>query len=390
MRFNLSRILKELIKKSFILIIARSSRLLLGRLKILRIREIPVMVDYGWIAFFCLVTWLFLWSFPASAESLILRIIAAILGSVLFFTSILLHELAHTFVAKREGIAVNEILLHPFGGLSVMSKEPDSPKQEFRIAIAGPLMSLMLSLTFLLLLLPAKVFDNLILMSTFAFLFFCNLFIALFNLLPGLPLDGGRILKAILWRNGKSPDTAINLASRVGQFIALSVVFAGIAFSLIRKDILAGLWISLVGVFLWIPATSFIKGRSNHNQVSIGQLVKHSMILSPDMLLAEFLNKILPLTSQLVFPVGEGGRLHGVFSLKDLRMLPESQWAGKRIRDLMRVVNPDYFISIDSSISEAGEQMKRNGLNIVVVLDKEGKIVGILDCLPDKLRYEHV
>lgn len=384
MRFNLSRILKELIKKSFILITARSSSFLLGRLKILRIREIPVMVDYAWIAFFCLVTWLFLWSFPASGESLILRIIAAILGSVLFFTSILLHELAHTFVAKREGIAVNEILLHPFGGLSVMSKEPDSPKQEFRIAIAGPLMSLMLSLIFLLLLLPAKVFDNLILMSTFAFLFFCNLFIALFNLLPGLPLDGGRILKAILWRNGKSPDTAINLASRVGQFIALSVVFAGIAFSLIRKDILAGLWISLVGLFLWIPATSFIKKQS-HDQVSIGQLVKHSMILSPDMLVAEFLNKILPMTSQLVFPVGEGGRLYGVFSLRDLRALAESQWAGKRIRDLMRIVNVDYFISIDSPISDAGERMKKNGLDIVVVLDKEGKIVGILDHLPDKL-----
>lgn len=355
------------------------SGLLRSRIKVMQIYGIPVFVNYSWLIVFVLATLLLTWGLPLWGEYFLFRLTFGFLASIAFFGSVLLHEIAHARVAKREGIAVSQILLHPFGGLAVMEKEPDTPRAEFRIAIAGPMMSLLISILCLSLVFLARLFDSVILMSLFALLFFCNFFIAIFNLFPGYPLDGGRVLRALLWKKGMDLKKATLITGKAGQIIAMALIFLGFTFALVRNDFVSGIWIGLVGFFLWESAHGIVKKLTNKQVVRAEQVMRPSMMLSPDMSIAEFLNAILPLSSQEIFPVGRDGKLYGLFLLKDLESVHQRQWQEKKIIDLMRVVRADYFVESAASIFEVKELMKTNGVGAVAVIDENGKVLGLID-----------
>ncbi len=174
--------------------------------------------------------------------------------TLFFFVSVLLHELAHAFAAKMENVEVVEIVLHPFGGLARMRHAPDTPRAEFRIAIAGPAASFLLSIGFFILMAVSNSLGFTVLAPLFFFIAFLNFLLAIFNMFPGYPLDGGRVFRAFLWKRGKDLNEATVLTGRLGQIIAIALIVFGIFISIFAGNFFTGLWTILVGFFLYDAA----------------------------------------------------------------------------------------------------------------------------------------
>ncbi|MCS6874486.1 MAG: site-2 protease family protein [Pyrinomonadaceae bacterium] len=351
--------------------------LLQTQIKVFQIGGVPILISYGWIVVFLFISWLIATNLPKDQESFVLRISLGVLASALFFASVVLHELAHAKVAKKEGIKVLEILLHPFGGLAIMEKEPETPKAELRIAIAGPSISLLISFIFLILFMLARTYELQTLTLLLAFLFFCNFFLAIFNFLPGYPLDGGRILRAILLQKGVQLEKATLFSGKVGQLVAILLFFLGLMIIAFRSDFVAGFWIGMTGLFLLSAANKAIKSTFRRNLT-----IKPSIILPPDMLIAEFLNRILPISSQKVFPVGKAEKLDGVLLLDDLKKMSKSEWHEKTVSEAMRTIQENYIVYEGDLAIQAEDLIKRNGIGAAIVVDNRGKVLGFFENMP--------
>lgn len=219
-----------------------------GAWKIGKIMGIPIRVHFSWLIVFGLITWsLSTFYFPKAAPDLPATSywIKGVLAALLLFGSVAFHELAHSFVAKRYKISIESITLFIFGGVAQMKGEPPHPKAEFRIAIAGPLSSLFLSVVFFFLSLNTTGGMK----SLFAYLAQINMIIGIFNLIPGFPMDGGRVLQSYLWAKKNNFFYATQKASGVGRNIALFFIFFGI-FSLFTR-MAGGLWLMLIGWYLY-------------------------------------------------------------------------------------------------------------------------------------------
>ncbi|MFN3330634.1 MAG: M50 family metallopeptidase, partial [Pyrinomonadaceae bacterium] len=347
------------------------------RLSIARIYGVPIVIDYRWFIVLVLASWLTAVNLPFAGNQII-QLGLGLLTTLLFFFSILLHEVSHAWVARREGIGVVEIVLHPFGGMARMEKEPQTPKAEFRIAIAGPVMSILVSMTFLLLLAVARIFDNPILMSIFALLFFANFVLAIFNMFPGYPLDGGRVLRAILWRRGVSLTKATILTGKAGQIIGIALVASGIILLILRSDLTTAIWSGLVGIFLFDTANEIVAKYTDRQTTSIDKLMKPAFSVLPDMKISEFIEKILPMSKQTVFPVAKDRRFYGLLLLEDLKKMEKIMWAEKKAEDIMRPVQNNFFVKISASVDEAKRLMQDNRIGALGVIDEDGNLVGFL------------
>ena len=349
------------------------------QLLIAHVFGIPVRIDYRWFAVLVVVAWLTAVNLPANeVESFALRFVFGLIATVVFFVSILLHELAHAWMARREGIDVLEIVLHPFGGLARMRREPDTPRAEFRIAVAGPAASFLLSLLFLVLLAVARQFNAVIPMSIFAVLFFGNLMLAIFNLFPGYPLDGGRVLRAFLWRRGTDLNEATVKTGRAGQIISIALITLGAFFAVVRGDFSTGIWTVLVGVFLLDAASGIIKQVKDFDNMRVEEAMMLPVAVAPDASVLHFVDHILPLNHQPVFPVAKNRQFYGVIALEDLKKVSRSDWHNKQIVEIMRPVQSDYFVDTGTALSEARELMRENGIGALGVLDESGNLVGFL------------
>ncbi len=348
------------------------------RLSVARIYGIPVVIDYRWFVVLALASWLTAINLPFIGDQ-ITRLILGLFTTLLFFVSILLHEISHAWMAKQEGIGVVEIMLHPFGGMARMEKEPQTPGAEFRIAIAGPMMSFMVSLMFLSLVAVARVFDNSILMSIFAFLFFANLILAIFNLFPGYPLDGGRVLRAILWKKGLPLAKATILTGKAGQIIGTAFLVSGLILLVSRSDVTTAIWSSVVGIFLFDAANEIVAKYTGHHQKnSVEKFVKPAFSVLPDMKISEFIERILPLSKQSVFPVAKDKKFYGLLLLEDLKNLEKKMWSEKKAEDMMRPVQGNFFVKVNASLGEAKRLMRENGIGVLVVIDENGDLIGFL------------
>jgi Zn-dependent protease len=223
-----------------------------GSITIGKLSGITINIDYSWFFIFLLVTWsLAVNYFPSVFPdwSIAQSIAAGLITSLLFFASVLAHELGHSITAQKHGIPVSSITLLIFGGLASITREPERPGIEFKIAIAGPLTSIVLGIIFWVLyfFLPSPSFDG---VAKIAFwLGWMNLVLAAFNLLPGFPLDGGRVLRAIIWKVSKNPNKATQWVSNIGKAIAYLMIAAGIVL-MFTGNIINGLWLAFIGWFL--------------------------------------------------------------------------------------------------------------------------------------------
>ena len=350
------------------------------RLLLTHVYGIPVRVDYRWFPFLILMAWLTTQSIPQDlVEDYSFRFALGLLTVIIFFASIFLHELAHAFIAKREGIQVLEILLHPFGGLARLRNEPDNPGSELRIAIAGPIASFLISFFFIGLFAFSRSIETEVLSPLFFLLFLLNFLLAVFNLFPGYPLDGGRVLRAILWKRGSDLNEATLLTGKFGQIIAVTLVVVGAIITIVNGDFFTGLWTVLVGVFLYDAAAGIIRQINNFEDLIVENVMELAISVKPSDTIMEFVDNILPLHRKRIFPVAEKKQLYGFLLLEDIKEnFKRELWRTTLVKDAMQPIREDYFVESDSSIYEARHLMQLNGINALGVVNKNAELVGVL------------
>lgn len=339
---------------------------------------IPVRVDYRWFFIVALMSWITAISVNSLVGNYLTSFIFGLLTTLVFFVSIFLHEYAHAYMARIERVQVLEIVLHPFGGLARLRREPDTPRAEFRIAIAGPAASFLLAVLFAVLMMLADAGKLDILRNLLFMLALLNFLLAIFNLFPGYPLDGGRILRAYLWRRGKDLNEATILTGRCGQIIAAVLIIFGIFAAVFRGDFLNGFWSILVGFFLFDAAKGIIKEVNKLENLIAEEVMQLPIAVAPDADIQHFVDKILPFYRQSVFPVAKEKQLYGMLLLEDLKKIPKENWREKKILEVMRHVTPDHFVETDTLLAEVRELMRVNEIGAVGVIDAKGKLVGFI------------
>jgi len=347
---------------------------------------IPVRADYRWFFVLALLSWVTAANINWQINSPAAAGLFGVITTLVFFGSIFIHELAHAFIARMEGLRVVEIVLHPFGGTTRFRNEPETPEAEFRIAIAGPAASFVFSLVAF-----AGMMLTAVLESNFgtAFFFFVgagNLLLAVFNLFPGYPLDGGRVLRAIIWKRSGSMRDATRIAGFCGQLMSFVLIAFGLYMALAPtfRAYFMGFWSILVGVFLLGAATSVV--RSVREPATVADAMSAPFALEPDLPIRRFVDEILPLHRYASFPVATNKRLLGILTLEDLKKRPREEWRDRCVRDAMRPVNPSMFIKASATLGEANELIQGNRVGAVAVIEESGELVGFLR--PNPIRRE--
>jgi Zn-dependent protease len=349
------------------------------QIQIAHIYGIPVRADYRWFFVFVLMTWVTAFNINQIVENSLASGLFGFFTTLIFFASIYLHELAHAIIARMEGLQVLEIVLHPFGGLARFRREPDTPRAEFRIAIAGPVASFLLSLLFLGLMSAANFLgENNVLSPLFFLLFLLNFLLAVFNMFPGYPLDGGRVLRSFLWKRGTDLNEATILTGRFGQIIAVVMIGFGIIITLSRGDLFTGFWTVLVGLFLFDSAKGIIKQVSDLDKLIVEDVMTLPISVDPETSVQQFVDRILSLHRQTVFPVAKDKQLYGMLVLNDFKSLPREDWHQTEVKKIMRPITTEYFIESDMLLKDARTLMRENGIGALGVIDGKGNLVGFM------------
>lgn len=348
------------------------------QLLITHVTGIPVRIDLRWFFVLGLMSWVMGTIIDPRVGNSAASFVLGLFTTLVFFLSIFLHELAHAYAARLENVQVMEIVLHPFGGLARFRREPDTPRAEFRIAIAGPVASFLLAIVFFGLMTLVNAGG----LALLGFLFFLlgawNFMLAVFNLFPGYPLDGGRVLRAYLWRNGKDLNEATILTGKCGQAIGVVMIVFGIYTLFASADFFTGFWTVLVGLFLYDAARGIIREVRDYEHLGVHEAMEMPVAVLPSQSVWEFVEHILPVHRQVVYPVAKERQLYGMLVLDDLKSLPREKWHTTKVTDAMRPVTPDHFVDITTPLPEAREQMRGNGIGAVSVIDGDGQLVGFL------------
>ena len=351
--------------------------MLRGGIPIGKLFGISIRLDYSWFIIFVLVTW-FLVDGLSPDSGLTTKILAGIITSLLFFGSILAHELMHSLVAQASGIPVRAITLFIFGGVAQISAEPKEPKVELRIALAGPLTSFLLGGIFWAIwyMLP----DTAEVAVVIAFwLGSINLLLAVFNLIPGLPLDGGRVLRAILWWRSRNLYRATKIASNVGRGVGFLFIFSGI-WLIFSGFLLNGLWLAFIGWFLGNAAAG------SYRQLAVQQLLEShltSEIMTRDCLMVPSDTTILKLVNEYILPSGRhclvvaDSRVLGLVSLQNIKAVPRDQWASKTVKEVMTPFKELKWVGPDEDLSSVLKILTEQGINQLPVV-KDGNIIGMV------------
>jgi Zn-dependent protease/predicted transcriptional regulator len=356
---------------------------------------IPIRVHASWLLVFTFVTWSLATGYlPDMLPGLSGPRYWAMGGvaALLLFASVLLHELGHSYVAMRYRIPIGQITLFIFGGVAQMRKEPPSPRAEFLIAIAGPIVSFILAalcLAFVALIesYPAgNAFRGLAALG--ALLGMVNTQLGLFNLIPGFPLDGGRALRAGLWAWTKDFYRATSQAALIGLLFGLAfglfgaLLLIGALSGTVPPSVAgSGGWIVLLGAFLFAAARGSRKQavlRASLAAIPVRQLMTNNVIaLSPDIPLDQAVNQFFLPYGYGGFPVIDDGRLVGEVMVRDVQTVPSALWSSRRVADVMQATVDPLVVSPETSTMQAMEMMVQRGAERLVVV-QDGIVLGVL------------
>ncbi len=346
-----------------------------------RIAGIEIGIHYTWLFAFALIAWslaegFFPGYFPGWSPGVYW--LTGALAALLLFISVLVHELAHSFVAKAKGLPVKGITLFIFGGVSNIGGEASRPKDEFVIAIVGPLASLVLAGLFWALdrVLPGQ--DG-PMAATLSYLALINLVLAVFNLLPGFPLDGGRVLRSILWGTTGSLAQATRIAASVGQAFGWLLIGWGV-YQILGGNFLSGLWIAFIGWFLSSAAGSSrrkVMLQEQFRGVRVGQVMEaNTETVTPQTTVEELVQEWFLQRRRRALPVSEDGKLAGIVTLTDVKGVPQDKWSQVQVAEIMRR-EPLYTVGANDDLDAALQLLAQHDLNQVPVL-QEGRLVGLL------------
>jgi len=352
-----------------------------GAIRLGSIRGIEIGVHYNWLLIFFLVAWsLAMGYFPQSYPgwTQLVYWTTGVIASILLFVSVLLHELAHSFVAQARGLPVRSITLFIFGGVSNIVREAENPRTEFAMAVVGPLSSLVIAGVFygLFLVVPNKLDPLAALLSYLALI---NAFLAVFNLIPGFPLDGGRVLRSIIWGATGNLVKATNIAATVGRLFGWGLIGVGL-FQILRGNFLGGLWIAFIGWFLSNAADS------SRQETTVQEYLKDFKVkdvmtpnpqtISPGATVLEVVQGIFSQYHRRAVPVARDGKLVGIVTLTNIRGLPQEKWTITPVEAIMTKA-PLQCVSPEDDLARAMAMIAEQDVNQVLVCTDSG-LVGII------------
>jgi Zn-dependent protease/CBS domain-containing protein len=350
-------------------------------LELLTIRGIRVGVNWSWLVIFALIVWtLATGIFPDTNAGLSdgTYVAMAIVAAVLFFASLLGHELGHAFVAQREGMEIEGITLWLFGGVAKFKGTFPSAGAEFRIAIAGPLVSLALGLAFSLVAWAAGLPEELD--GVAAWLGYINLALLVFNLLPALPLDGGRVLRSALWQAKGDFGWATRIAANVGRGFGYLMIAAGV-FLFIFQGTFSGAWLAFIGWFLLSAASGelrYLATRQAFGGLRVRDLmVRDPVTVRPELTLGQFMDEVVWSRRHTTYPVVQDGRAVGLLPFRCVAEVPRGEWDERHVAECMLPLGRVPVLREDEDLVEAVSKLTDDGVNRGLVLDGE-RLVGIL------------
>lgn len=368
-----------------------------------RVAGIDVRVDWSLLIIFFLITFsLAAGVFPTwhPEWSMSLAWLTALGASLLFFISVFLHELSHALVGRAQGIEIKRITLFIFGGMAEMEHEPHAWRAELWMSIVGPVVSLVLGVVFLMLagLLvgpmevdtenPQQLFSQLGPIATLLmWVGPVNIFLAAFNLVPGFPLDGGRVLRALLWGIMGDLRRATQWASRMGQAFAWLLIIMGfgmmfgLRMPIFGTGFVSGIWLAFIGWFLYNAALVSYRQllvRESLENVPVARLMQTQFVpVEPDMRLNTLVEEHLMPSGQRAFPVLDHDRFVGIVCLQDVRKVKQDDWRSTAVRDIMTPAEAVAQIAPDDDASDAMSTLSQRGVNQLPVVE-QGKVQGLI------------
>jgi Zn-dependent protease len=346
-----------------------------------RILGIPIGLDYSWFVILGLLTWMLAGSYyPAEFKDWppMLYWFVGAATAIMLFVSVLLHELGHSVVALRYKVPVRSITLMLFGGVAQIETEPPSALAEFLIAIAGPLVSLGLALSFYLV--EPLVSGMEPLLGLVKYLAYINLALVLFNLIPGYPLDGGRVFRAIVWATTKNMRRATLIAANVGRFFAFLFIIVGV-WQIFSGNFGGGIWIAFIGWFLDNAASSqvqhvMLQGLLTGHRVSQA-MSTHCATASEDLTLQELVDEHILGGGKRCLLINRGDNTVGLMTLHRIKEVPRLEWATTSAAHAMIPLEEAKRIDSETGLWDALQKMDRDGVNQLPVT-RDHHVVGML------------
>jgi len=351
-------------------------------LSIGKILGIPIYLDYSWFLILAILTWMLAESyFPVEFKNWAQSSywLDGFVTSIFFFISILLHEFGHSVIAKEYKLKVKRITLFIFGGIAEISEEPPKSSAEFWIAIAGPITSLLLAAIFYLL---EKAFvKNQFLMASFHYLALINFILAIFNLIPGFPLDGGRVFRAIVWAITKNYKKATTIAANAGRFFGYLFIMLGV-FQVLQNNVLNGLWITFIGWFLEGAAISQIQ-RQALKELLLGHQVHEALsndygIVYPDSTVQEIIDNNFIGANRRTLLVKDNDIFVGFLTPRKIKSISISDMQNKTVNDIMIPLKDIDKIYPNEQLLEASKVIDQNDSSEIPVIEN-GNCIGILN-----------
>lgn len=362
------------------------------RITLFKLLGFEVHVDLSWLVLAFLVTWtLAVGYFPMQNPGLPPATYwwMGVAGALGLFASIVIHEFAHSIVARRFGIPMKGITLFIFGGVAEMTKEPPNPKSEFFMAIAGPLASVVISLCcFLLAGASAAAQWPVPATAVFSYLMWINFILVLFNLVPAFPLDGGRVLRSALWAAKGSLHWATRISSTIGGGFGFLLIILGI-FSFFRGNLIGGVWWFILGMFLR-NASRMSFEQLLLREALAGEPVRHFMRENPvtvpsSATIREVVDHYVYRYHHKLFPVVDNGALLGCITINRIKEVPREEWERRTVGELARGCNSENTVSPETDAVRALARMHRSGASRLLVVEN-GRLTGILS-LKDLLQF---
>lgn len=345
---------------------------------------IPIYIDSSWLVIITLMTLANGSEFATRFANQLPPVLAWSAGlamALLLFGSVLLHELGHSLAAQSQGIQVNSITLFIFGGIAAIDRESKTPEEAFQVAIAGPAVSFML---FVLLAVVGKILpDKSLLHDLVADLSRINLVLGLFNLIPGLPLDGGQVLKAAVWKLTGDRFAGVHWAAKTGKALGMTAIALGL-FLVFLADDFSGLWIALIGWFAFKNASAYDRFTDLQEALlnihAEDAMTRAFRVVNADMTLRSFADEYILSDDRLpIYFAASHGRYRGLVQPNDLRMISRSEWENQTVNSIVHPLPELISVTEHSSLVEVIKVMEANNLPWITVLSPAGAVSGVID-----------
>ena len=362
------------------------------QVKVFKLFGFEVSIDLSWIIIAILIVWSLskgLFPFHYKGLSVGTYWIMGIVGALGLFLSIIFHELSHSLVARKYGMAMKGITLFIFGGVAEMDDEPPNARSEFVMAIAGPISSIVMGFVFFIIFSMGKIdgWSNAV-VGVMGYLFTINFILAAFNLLPAFPLDGGRMLRSILWGWKKDLRWATRISSGIGVGFGVLLILMGV-FNVLFGNFISGMWWFLIGIFVQSAAKGsyqqLLTRRALEGEPIRRFMEQHPLTVSPSIPVEALVEDYIYRYHYKMFPVVDGDRLVGCVTTREIKEIPREEWKQKTTGDIAVPCSQENTIGPDEDAVKAISIMNQTGASRLMVTEN-GRLVGII-ALKDMLQF---